>query len=152
MALFHVVGGTGGHMLTVGKLRELMRKAESATPGPWAVNPQQRVNVESCAQNLLTVAVCRGSDDLIDTDRQKANAEYLAAANPAVVSELATACLEMREVLKFYGGMGSKYGQASWFRSQLLVDESVGLTVSEENGSLARLALAKHFSGDGNKP
>jgi hypothetical protein len=26
-------------MLTEVKLRELIRKAESATPGPWAVNP-----------------------------------------------------------------------------------------------------------------
>ena len=27
-------------MLTEVKLRELIRKAESATPGPWAVNPK----------------------------------------------------------------------------------------------------------------
>lgn len=137
-------------MLTEVKLRELIRKAESATPGPWAVNPQDRVNVQDRAQNPHTIAVCSGPNDL--ADHQEANAEYIAAANPTVVSELAKACLEMREVLKFYGGMESKYGQTSWFRSRLVVDQSVGLTVSEEGGTLARSALAKHFRADGNKP
>ena len=88
-------------MLTEVKLRELIRKAESATPGPWAVNPQDRVNVQDRAQNPHTVAVCSGPNDL--ADHQEANADYIAAANPTVVSELAKACLEMREVLKFYG-------------------------------------------------
>jgi hypothetical protein len=137
-------------MLTEVKLRELIRKAESATPGPWAVNPQERVNVQDRAQNPHTLAVCSGPNDL--PDYQEANAEYIAAANPAVVSELARACLEMREVLKFYGGMQSNYGQTSWFRGRLVVDQSVGLALSEEGGTLARSALAKHFRGEGNKP
>ena len=136
-------------MLTEVRLRELIRRAESATPGPWAVNPQDRTNVQDRAQNPHTLAVCSGANDL--ADYQEANAEYIAAANPAVISELARACLEMREVLKFYGGMESKYGQTSWFRSRLVVDQSVGLTVSEEGGTLARSALAKHFRREGNK-
>jgi len=114
-------------MLTEVKLRELIRKAESATPGPWAVNALDRVTV------------------------QEPNAEYVAAANPALVIELARACLEMREALKFYGGIESKYGQTSWFRSRLVVDQSVGLMVSEEDGALARSTLAKHFRGERNK-
>lgn len=137
-------------MLTEVKLRELIRKAESATPGPWAVNPQERVNVQDRAQNPHTLAICSGLNDL--ADHQEANAEYIAAANPVVVSELVRACLEMREVLKFYGGMESKYGQTSWFRSRLVVDQNVGLMLSEEGGTLARSALAKHFRGEGNKP
>ena len=134
-------------MLTEVKLRELIRKAESATPGPWAVNPQERVNVQDRAQNPHTLAICSGLNDL--ADHQEPNAEYI---NPVVVSELVRACLEMREVLKFYGGMESKYGQTSWFRSRLVVDQNVGLMLSEEGGTLARSALAKHFRGEGNKP
>ena len=137
-------------MLTEVKLRELIRKAESATPGPWAVNPQERVNVEKRAQNTHTLAVCSGPNGL--DDRKEANAEYIAAANPAVVSELAKACLEMREVLKFYGGMESKHGQTRWFRSRLVVDQSVGFTVNDEAGTLARAALAKHFKAERNRP
>jgi len=132
-------------MLTEVKLRELIRKAESATPGPWAVNTLDRVNVQDRAQKRHTIAVCSGPNEVADH-------EYIVAANPAVVSELARACLEMREVLKFYGGMESKYGQTSWFRSRLVVDQSVGLMVNEEGGTLARSALAKHFRGEGNKP
>jgi hypothetical protein len=130
-------------MLTEVKLRELIRKAESATPGPWAVNPKDRVNVQDRAQH--TIAVCSGTNEVADH-------EYIVAANPAVVSELARACLEMREVLKFYGGMESKYGQTSWFRSRLVVDQSVGLMVNEEGGMLARTTLAKHFRGERNRP
>ena len=136
-------------MLTEMKLRELIRKAESATPGPWAINPQVRANVQNRAKNPHTVAVCGRPNDL--DDHHEADAEYIAAADPAVVSELARACLEMREVLKFYGGIESKYGQTSWFRSRLVVDQSVGFMVSEEGGSLARSALAKHFRGEGHK-
>ena len=132
-------------MLTEVKLRELIRKAESATRGPWAVTVQDRVNVQDRAQNAHTVAVCRGPNELADQ-------EYIVAANPAMVSELARACLEMREVLRFYGGMESKYGHTSWFRSRLVVDQSVGLMVSEEGGTLARTTLAKHFRGERNRP
>ena len=105
-------------MLTEVKLRELIRKAESATPGPWAVNPQERVNVQDRAQNPHTLAICSGLNDL--ADHQEANAEYIAAANPVVVSELVRACLEMREVLKFYGGMEFEV------RPNQLVQESTG--------------------------
>src|SRR6476661_5030099 len=137
-------------MLTEVKLRELIRKAESASPGPWAVNPQERVKVQSRAKTPHTLAVCSGPNGL--ADHQEANAGYIAAANPAVVSELARACLEMREVLKFYGGMESKYGQTVWFRGRLVVDQNVGLTPSEEGGTLARSALSKHFRGEGINP
>jgi len=136
-------------MLTEVKLRELIRKAESATPGPWGVNTLDRVNVQDRVQNPHTVAVCSGPNDL--ADKREANAEYVAAANPAQISELVRACLEMREVLKFYGGMESRYGQTRWFRSRLVVDQSVGLMVSEEDGALARTTLAKHFRGERNK-
>ena len=119
-------------MLTEVKLRELIRKAKSATPGPWAVHVQDR------GPDRHAIAVCSGPNEIADQ-------EYIVAANPALVSELARACLEMREVLKFYGGMESKYGHTSWFRSRLVVDQSVGLMVSEEGGTLARTTLAKHF-------
>ena len=138
-----LISRAGERMLTEVKLRELIRKAESATPGPWAVNPQDKVNVQDRAQH--TIAVCSGPNEVADH-------EYIVAANPAVVSELARACLEMREVLKFYGGMESKYGQTSWFRSRLVVDQSVGLMVNEEGGTLARTTLAKHFRGERNRP
>lgn len=72
-------------------IEELKRKAEAATPGPWAVNDDPRIN--EGAPHLMTkdgyaIADFWGDESGLGLKGNERNAAYIAAANPAAILAL----------------------------------------------------------------
>lgn len=123
-------------------LTDLESKAKAATPGPWRWD-YGNWEVESRNESAFRHAICSMTPD----DRECApfhesgfnpidpmvDAEFIAAANPAVILDLCTKLRKCVEVLEFYAEFESESGFNSFV--------STSVDVGYEGKGEARAAL-----------
>lgn len=108
-------------------IEELERLAKAATPGPWAVD-------EECLERHERLYVAKGSEGnllgrilevfencLVRGKQRVANAEYIAAANPAAILELVAEVRQLREDLQASKLLAHANGEM--FREQKIDNE-----------------------------
>ncbi|HLR96479.1 MAG TPA: hypothetical protein VK053_18285 [Jiangellaceae bacterium] len=86
------------------EMGDLARLASAATPGPWFLHEMGKLFVGNGAPGSLWQIVHMSGDDLADladeaADRARADAEFIAAANPATILRLIAENRDMSERL-----------------------------------------------------
>ena len=122
---------------------ELKALCERATPGPWEQTGSSVCNWHDGTYEL-EVQVFRQEDGLAQV---RADAAFIAAANPATVLALLSANREMREALRPFSALADMVGE-SWTDETPAFVGADGVTITIGQLRKARSALTTQ-RGDG---
>ena len=125
--------------------KELRRLAQAATPGPWT-NHGRQPNVAGLPHSAVAAKTLLArvySEAYGDVEQETANASFIAAANPAAITELLdrleeseSDCLEQARL----NGMGSEREAA--LMAKLEAAESTLRRINVKNEQAAEMSLA----------
>lgn len=100
------------------RAKSLIEKAKAATPGPWSQFDNQ---ISRCENLSAADTVCEFPWD--DPKYYQPDADFITAANPEVVSQLAEAYLEAVAMANYYATMP--------YQSEAMSDDILQFTADE---------------------
>lgn len=116
---------------------ELKKLAEAATPGPWHLDDCGYMFIISKpGDGYITRNVCRMDSSTMSAFSQKANAAYIAAANPDAILKLLAINAELVEALKKISAIELKEFGADWEEIEEAQDIAYATLAKAEGGEL----------------